>query len=327
MPASETWRLPATVVGVGDYGLAALREMASLFTRFDAPLLPDEQGIEFRRAYIDPAILEIDPDRWAFQPFPGSPGLLSATSAYPENFQATSNLFATPIVFVVVQSNTPNTARLIHALAERAGTLGACTILLDGSPCSDVDTAQAAENGETGLALLKKCVDAIIPVPADDCRASGKCIEMMLTSAALPGLIGLDLWDIVLALTNRLPGVGTAAMVSPLATGLAEGADRAVKAMAIALQALGAHATTADGIVIKFSAEKKTMRMAEINQAMKILREHVPDDSLIAFASPFDENYRGPFRIDVLASRWGNPRQADQFDLPRFLNDKNEPLS
>lgn len=200
-------------------------------------------------------------------------------------------------------------APLVARAAKQAGAL---TVGVVTRPF-DFEGRKRAENAQAGIDALRQEVDTLIIVPnqklielkdedlslvdafsmADDIlRAGVQGISDLITE---PGLVNLDFADV----KTVMQGAGTALM----GIGIAKGEDRAVRAaeQAINHPLLESSIDNARGVLIQIAAATN-MKLAEVNEAARMIQEVVHPSANIIWGSSVDNALGDEMRITVIGA-------------------------
>ncbi len=200
-------------------------------------------------------------------------------------------------------------APLVARAAKQAGAL---TVGVVTRPF-DFEGRKRAENAQAGIDALRQEVDTLIVVPnqklielkdeelslvdafsmADDIlRAGVQGISDLITE---PGLVNLDFADV----KTVMQGAGTALM----GIGIAKGEDRAVRAaeQAINHPLLESSIDNARGVLIQIAAATN-MKLAEVNEAARMIQEVVHPSANIIWGSSVDNALGDEMRITVIGA-------------------------
>ncbi len=202
-------------------------------------------------------------------------------------------------------------------VAEIARELGALTVAVVTKPFS-FEGAQRARIGEDAWHTLRERVDALITIPndrllsiidrktsllesfgiVDDILRQG--VQGISDLVTIPGIINVDFADVKAVMVDSgsaLMGIGTA-----------NGEDRAIEAakMAINSPLLEISIDGARGVLFNVSGGTD-MTMAEINEAARIITEHIDTDAKVIFGAVMDEKLRrGEIKVTVVATGFSN---------------------
>lgn len=222
-------------------------------------------------------------------------------------------------------------------VARAAKQAGALTVGVVTRPF-DFEGKRRAENAQAGIDALRAEVDTLIIVPnqklielndtelsiveafsmADDVlRAGVQGISDLITE---PGLINLDFADV----KSVMQGAGTALM----GIGTAKGEDRAVRAaeQAINHPLLESSIDNARGVLIHFAAATN-MKLAEVNEAARLIQEVVHPSANIIWGTSVDNTLGDEMRITVIAAGFDEvaPRTRNPITLGNTYVPVNEP--
>ncbi len=226
-------------------------------------------------------------------------------------------------------------------VAEIARQSGALTVAVVTKPFS-FEGGQRARLAEEGLTRLRDRVDAFIVIPND------KIFEVIPADASLTkafqavddvlrnalhgivdilmstGIVNVDFADVRTVMLN------TGAAI--VATGLGQGKDRAVTAVqrAVSSPLLEVSADGARGVLLTFSGGRD-MRMAEINEAAKVVQAIVDPEAKMIIGTYHDRKLKdNQLRVTLIATGFDGYR-SEQRPLFRgehvapFLKDEPAP--
>jgi len=224
-------------------------------------------------------------------------------------------------------------APIVARIAKQSGAL---TVGVVTRPF-EFEGRRRAENAQAGIDALRQEVDTLIVVPnqklvelndqelslvdafgmADDIlRAGVQGISDLITE---PGLINLDFADV----KSVMQGAGTALM----GIGTAKGEDRAVRAaeQAINHPLLESSIDNARGVLIHYAAASN-MKLAEVNEAGRLIQEVVHQSANIIFGTSVDNTLGDEMRITVIAAGFdeATPRTTPR---PTFVPAAAEPVA
>lgn len=200
-------------------------------------------------------------------------------------------------------------APVVARIAKQSGAL---TVGVVSRPF-EFEGRRRAENAQAGIDLLRAEVDTLIIVPnqklielkdeelsfqdafsmADDVlRAGVQGISDLITE---PGFINLDFADV----KSVMQGAGTALM----GIGVAKGEDRAIRAaeQAINHPLLESSIDNARGVLIQFAAASN-MKLAEVNEAARLIQEVVHPSANIIFGTSIDNALGDEMRVTVIGA-------------------------
>ena len=202
-------------------------------------------------------------------------------------------------------------------IAEIARELGALTVAVVTKPFN-FEGAQRARIAEEGWHNLRDRVDALITIPndrllsiidrktpllesfaiVDDVLRQG--VQGISDLITIPGVINVDFADVKAVMANS----GSALM----GIGRASGEDRAIEAakMAINSPLLEVSIDGARGVLFNVSGGMD-MAMAEINEAARIITEHIDADAKVIFGAVLDDKLKkGEIKVTVVATGFNN---------------------
>ncbi|MBI2674282.1 MAG: cell division protein FtsZ [Candidatus Yanofskybacteria bacterium] len=202
-------------------------------------------------------------------------------------------------------------------VAEIARELGALTVAVVTKPFN-FEGAQRMRISEEGWHNLRDRVDALITIPndrllsvidrktpllesfyiVDDVLRQG--VQGISDLITIPGVINVDFADVKAVMANS----GSALM----GIGRASGEDRAIEAakMAINSPLLEVSIDGARGVLFNVSGGMD-MAMAEINEAARIITEHIDGDAKVIFGAVIDDKLKkGELKVTVVATGFNN---------------------
>lgn len=202
-------------------------------------------------------------------------------------------------------------------IAEIARDVGALTLGVVTKPFS-FEGAQRMKIADVAWHNLRERVDSLITIPndrllsiidrktpllesfaiVDDILRQG--VQGISDLITIPGIINLDFADVKAVMANS----GSALM----GIGRSSGEDRAAEAakMAINSPLLEVSIDGAKGVLFNVSGGTD-MAMAEINEAARIITEHIDVDAKVIFGSVIDDKLKkGEIKITVVATGFSN---------------------
>ena len=202
-------------------------------------------------------------------------------------------------------------------VAEIARDMGALTVGVVTKPFS-FEGAQRMRIAEDGWNALREKVDALITIPndrllsiidrktpllesfaiVDDVLRQG--VQGISDLITIPGIINVDFADVKAVMSNS----GSALM----GIGRSSGEDRAIEAakMAINSPLLEVSIDGAKGVLFNVSGGTD-LAMAEINEAARIITEHIDSDAKVIFGAVLDDKLKkGEIKITVVATGFNN---------------------
>jgi len=206
-------------------------------------------------------------------------------------------------------------------VAELAREAGALTLGVVTKPFTFEGLARM-KIADAGWNQLRERVDSLITIPndrilsiidrktpllesfgiVDDVLRQG--VQGISDLITIPGIVNLDFADVKAVMSNS----GSALM----GIGRASGDDRAVEAakMAINSPLLEVSIDGAKGVLFNVSGGPD-MAMAEINEAARIITEHVDPDARVIFGAVIDDKLKkGEIKITVVATGFNNDSPA-----------------
>ena len=216
------------------------------------------------------------------------------------------------MVFVAAGEGGGTGTGAAPVVARIAKESGALTVGVVSRPF-DFEGRRRAENAQAGIDALRAEVDALIIVPnqklielndseltfvnafsmADEILRAG--VQGISDLIVETGLVNLDFADVKAV----MQGAGTALM----GIGTAKGEDRAMRAaeQAINHPLLENSIDNARGVLIQFSAASN-MKLAEINDASRLIQEIVHPGANIYFGSSINDAMGDEIRVTVIAA-------------------------
>jgi cell division protein FtsZ len=216
------------------------------------------------------------------------------------------------MVFVAAGEGGGTGTGAAPVVARIAKESGALTVGVVSRPF-DFEGRRRAENAQAGIDALRAEVDALIIVPnqklielndseltfvnafsmADEILRAG--VQGISDLIVETGLVNLDFADVKAV----MQGAGTALM----GIGSAKGEDRAMRAaeQAINHPLLENSIDNARGVLIQFSAASN-MKLAEINDASRLIQEIVHPGANIYFGSSINDAMGDEIRVTVIAA-------------------------
>jgi len=211
-------------------------------------------------------------------------------------------------------------------VAEIARELGALTVAVVTKPFG-FEGAQRSRIGEEAWHNLRDRVDALITIPndrllsvidrktpllesffiVDDVLRQG--VQGISDLITIPGIINVDFADVKAVMANS----GSALM----GIGKATGEDRAIEAAKTAINSplLEVAIDGAKGVLFNISGGID-MAMAEINEAARIITEHIDADAKVIFGAVIDDKLKkGEIKVTVVATGFNNGHLASTHSI------------
>jgi len=202
-------------------------------------------------------------------------------------------------------------------IAEIAREMGALTVGVVTKPFG-FEGAQRSRIAEDGWHLLRDKVDALITIPndrllsiidrktpvmesfaiVDDVLRQG--VQGISDLITVPGIINVDFADVKAVMSNS----GSALM----GIGKASGEDRAIEAAKTAINSplLEVSIDGAKGVLFNVSGGTD-LAMAEINEAARVITEHIDQDAKVIFGAVMDDKLKkGEVKVTVVATGFNN---------------------
>jgi cell division protein FtsZ len=214
-------------------------------------------------------------------------------------------------------------------VAEAAKQAGALTIAVVTKPFT-FEGSQRERIANESLQKLRDKVDAIIVVPNDRIFTviskdtpiikAFEAIDEILRNAlkglveiiAMPGIINVDFADV----KNIMQDAG----IAIVGVGHATGADRAVKAVNAALHSplLETSPEGAKAVLLGITGTRD-LKMAEVNDAAKIVAQTADPGARIIFGAYYDRNLKqGEIKVTVVAAGFNNNQPGTLFGTNHF---------
>ena len=246
-----------------------------------------------------------------------SVGEKAAEESKDEIAQAIAN---TDMLFITAGMGGGTGTGSAPVVAQIAQELGILTVAVVTRPFS-FEGARRAANAERGIRELEKYVDSLVVVSndkllevVDDDTSFEDAFNMadqvlkfgvagISDLVAIPGLINLDLADVRRVMTK--------AGVCHMGIGRASGEGRATVAVKQAINSplLDTTIEGANGVIINFTGGRN-MKLQEIDQAAKLVRESVAPEAEIIVGAVIDTSLEDEIMITVIASGFDNSVNA-----------------
>lgn len=246
-----------------------------------------------------------------------SVGEKAAEESKDEIAQAIAN---TDMLFITAGMGGGTGTGSAPVVAQIAQELGILTVAVVTRPFG-FEGARRAANAERGIRELEKYVDSLVVVSndkllevVDDDTSFEDAFNMadqvlkfgvagISDLVAIPGLINLDLADVRRVMTK--------AGVCHMGIGRASGEGRATVAVKQAINSplLDTTIEGANGVIINFTGGRN-MKLQEIDQAAKLVRESVSPEAEIIVGAVIDTSLEDEIMITVIASGFDNSVNA-----------------
>lgn len=198
-------------------------------------------------------------------------------------------------------------------IAKLAREMGALTVGVITKPFG-FEGKKRMRQAEVGIKELKECVDSLITIPNQKLLTlAGETLTLVETFKRADevllnavqgisdlinntGLINADFADVSTVMRNK----GLALM----GTGVASGADRAIKAATAAISSPLLEDITIDGatgIIINITGSS-SLSIQEANEAMTLIMEAADEEAEIIFGTVIDENMNDQIKVTVVAT-------------------------
>ncbi|MQY52276.1 cell division protein FtsZ [Rhodocyclus tenuis] len=207
-------------------------------------------------------------------------------------------------------------------VAEVARELGILTVAVVTKPFGF--EGKRMKIAEAGIAELQKHVDSLIvilndklmEVLGDDVSMEDafKAADNVLRNAVggiaeiinFPGMVNVDFEDVRTVMSE----MGMAMMGSAMASGLDRARIAAEQAVASPLLE-GINLSGARGVLVNITATR-SLKMKEVNEVMKTVREFAADDAHVIFGAVYDESMAENIRVTVVATGLGQAQAKRQ---------------
>jgi cell division protein FtsZ len=208
-------------------------------------------------------------------------------------------------------------------IAKLAKELGALTVGVVTKPFM-FEGRKRMKQANMGIAALEECVDSLITIPNQRLlQIAGESLSLVETFQKADevllhavqgisdlinntGLINADFADVSTVMANK----GRALM----GTGIANGADRAIKAATDAISSPLLEDITIDGatgIIINITGDS-SLSTHETNEAVTLIMEAADEDAEIIFGTVIDDNMSEDIKITVIATGLGGDQVSVQ---------------
>ncbi|MCO4753786.1 MAG: cell division protein FtsZ [Bacteriovoracaceae bacterium] len=206
-------------------------------------------------------------------------------------------------------------------IAKLAKEMGALTVGVVTKPFV-FEGRKRMKQANLGIKALEESVDSLITIPNQRLlQLAGESLSLVDTFKKADdvllnavqgisdlinntGFINADFADVSTVMSNK----GLALM----GTGIAEGADRAVKAANTSISSPLLEDITIDGatgIIVNITGNE-TLSMHEANEAMTLIMEAADEDAEIIFGTVIDENMGDEIKVTVIATGLGGQEKV-----------------
>ena len=262
----------------------------------------------------------------------GSDSEIGRKSAEESIEEILSELADVNMLFITTGMGGGTGSGAAPVIAKAAKDRGILTVAVVTKPF-DFEGKKRMDVAESGLSLLKQCVDTLIVIPnqnlfkianekttfaeafkmADDVLYQGVCgITDLITN---PGMINLDFADI----KSIMGDMGKAMM----GTGESSGEERAINAAQAALNnpllddsnIKGAHS-----ILLNIQGGPD-MALFEVDEAASKIRNEVDGNANIIFGSSVDEALEGIIKISIVATGMSDTFQERKNEIDEYKED------
>lgn len=207
-------------------------------------------------------------------------------------------------------------------IAKLAKELGALTVGVVTKPFV-FEGKKRTKQADNGIKSLESNVDSLITIPNQRLLyLAGESLSLVDTFKRADevllhavqgisdlinntGLVNADFADVSTIMANK----GLALM----GTGVASGADRAIKAATHAISSPLLEDITIDGatgIIINITGSS-ALTAHETNEAVSLIMEAADDDAEIIFGTVIDDNMQDELKVTVIATGLGSPRASE----------------
>ena len=256
----------------------------------------------------------------------GSDAEIGRKSAEESIEEILSELADVNMLFIATGMGGGTGSGAAPVIAKAAKDRGILTVAVVTKPF-DFEGKKRMDVAESGLSLLKECVDTLIVIPnqnlfkianekttfaeafklADDVLYQGVCgITNLITN---PGMINLDFADI----KSIMGDMGKAMM----GTGESSGEERATNAAQAALNNPlldDSNIKGARSILLNIQGGPD-MALFEVDEAASKIRNEVDDNANIIFGSSVDEALEGIIRISIVATGMNDIFQEKNIEI------------
>ncbi|HET7775154.1 MAG TPA: cell division protein FtsZ, partial [Azospira sp.] len=207
-------------------------------------------------------------------------------------------------------------------VAEVAKEMGILTVAVVTKPFGF--EGKRLKAAEAGIAELQKHVDSLVVILNDklmdvlgddvSMEEAFKAADNVLRNAVggiaeiinLPGLVNVDFEDV----RTVMGEMGMAMMGSAYASGIDRARIAAEQAVASPLLE-GINLSGARGVLVNITASK-SLKMKEVNEVMKTIKDFAAEDAHIIFGAVFDESMGEQLRVTVVATGLGKAEARRQ---------------
>ena len=262
----------------------------------------------------------------------GSDSEIGRKSAEESIEEILSELADVNMLFITTGMGGGTGSGAAPVIAKAAKDRGILTVAVVTKPF-DFEGKKRMDVAESGLSLLKQCVDTLIVIPnqnlfkianekttfaeafkmADDVLYQGVCgITDLITN---PGMINLDFADI----KSIMGDMGKAMM----GTGESSGEDRAINAAQAALNNPlldDSNIKGARSILLNIKGGPD-MALFEVDEAASKIRNEVDHNANIIFGSSVDEALEGIIKISIVATGMNDTFQERKNEIDEHTDD------
>ena len=237
-------------------------------------------------------------------------------------------IFGADMVFVTAGMGGGTGTGAAPIIAKLAKELGALTVGVVTKPFN-FEGKKRGKQADMGIKSLEASVDSLITIPNQRLLyLAGETLSLVDTFKRADevllnavqgisdlinntGLINADFADVSTVMANK----GLALM----GTGVATGADRAIKAATQAISSPLLEDITIDGatgIIINITGNS-SLTTHETNEAVTLIMEAADEDAEIIFGTVIDDSMADEIKVTVIATGLGQPRVEAMIDAQR----------
>jgi len=244
------------------------------------------------------------------------------TAALEERERIAEAIRGAHMVFITAGMGGGTGTGAAPVVAEVARELGILTVAVVTKPFGF--EGKRLRVAEAGIAELQKHVDSLIvilndklmEVLGDDVsmeeafRAADNVLRNAVGGIAeiinFPGLVNVDFEDVRTVMSE----MGMAMMGSAVASGVDRARIAAEQAVASPLLE-GINLSGARGVLVNITATRG-LKMKEVNEVMKTVREFAAEDACVIFGAVYDESMGEDIRVTVVATGLGQAQAKRQ---------------
>ncbi|WP_153117725.1 cell division protein FtsZ [Rhodocyclus tenuis] len=244
------------------------------------------------------------------------------TAALEERERIAESIKGAHMVFITAGMGGGTGTGAAPVVAEVAREMGILTVAVVTKPFGF--EGKRLRVAEAGIAELQKHVDSLIvilndklmEVLGDDVsmeeafRAADNVLRNAVGGIAeiinFPGLVNVDFEDVRTVMSE----MGMAMMGSAVASGVDRARIAAEQAVASPLLE-GINLSGARGVLVNITATRG-LKMKEVNEVMKTVREFAAEDACVIFGAVYDESMGENIRVTVVATGLGQAQAKRQ---------------